>query len=181
MRYILTIIILLIISSTAFGGEYRGACTITFKADSTLHEVHGKGKCQPFTASSQDGILEVSPVAVAVSTLDTDNAKRDRKMREMFNEKGYPFITGTSMPVALEEIRRAKEGGTAKFQLKIRDIVRPVTATVTNFSESTSRITADLTFTLSLAEYALQPPSVIGLIRVDDKVAVTVGVMLEAR
>lgn len=181
MRYISTILLLLTLSSTAFCGEYRGDCTITFKGNSTLHEIHGQGKCQPFTASSKDGMFDTSQVAVAVSTLDTGNARRDNKMREMFNEKGYPFLTGTFPPVALEEIRRAREGAKVNFQLKIRDVVRPVTGTVTHLTESASRITADVTFTVSLAEFALQPPSVIGLIRVDDKVAVTAGVTLEAR
>lgn len=181
MRCLLSIAILLTLSSAAYASEYRGGCDITFKGSSTLHDIHGTGKCQPFTASSRDGALEISQVAVAVSSLDTDNSRRDKKMREMFEENRHPLITGGPGGVALREIRSAKEGARVSFPLKIRDIVRPVTGTVTKFTESDTRITADVTFTLSLAEYDLKPPSVIGLIRVDDKVSVTATMFLDVK
>lgn len=181
MRCLLSIAILLTLSSAAYASEYRGGCDITFKGSSTLHDIHGTGKCEPFTASSKDGTLEISRVAVAVSSLDTDNSRRDKKMREMFEEQRFPLITGSTGVVALRDLRGAKDGSRISFPLKIRDIVRPVTGTVTKFTESGSRIKADVTFTLSLAEYDLKPPSVIGLIRVDDKVSVTATMFLDAK
>jgi polyisoprenoid-binding protein YceI len=181
MKYFLSIILLLALSPSLFAAEYRGDCNVTFKADSTLHEIHGTGKCQPFSASSKDDVLEVSQVTVPISSLDTGNARRDRKMREMFEDKRYPLIAAVSAPVALQEIRNAKEGGKVTFKLKMRDVVRPVTGTVANFTKNSSRITADVTFTVSLADYELKPPSVVGLIKVDDKVTVTVSVILDAK
>jgi len=187
MRYLLTTALLLTLSSTVFATDYRGSCTVIFQGSSTLHGFQGKAHCQPFAVSKTDGVLDISKISLAVADMDTDNAKRDRKMREMFEEKRFPVITGSAGPVALQDIRTGskKEGSDsaskAVIRLKIRDIAKPVTATVTNFVETEARITADLAFTLSLAEYQLKPPSVLGLIRVDDKVSVTATVTLNAK
>jgi len=185
MKYLLVFVFITTLPLTVFATDYRGNCAIVFQGDSTLHGFQGKARCQPFSVSKVDGIVDFSRVSVAVADMDTDNAKRDRKMREMFEEKRFPLITGSAGLVALKEIRSGLKKGTDSttvvFKLKIREIVKPVTATVTKFVETDSRITADLAFTLSLADYRLQPPSVLGLIRVDDKVSVTATVVLEAQ
>ena len=66
------------------------------------------------------------------------------------------------------------------FQLQIRDIEKPVTAVLQNIVETEGKITADLTFTLSLDDYQLKAPSVLGIIRVGDSVKVTTSFLLEA-
>jgi len=185
MRYLLTFILLSILSSTAFAADYRGACTIVFQASSTLHDFQGKASCRPFTAGIIDGVVEMSQLSVAVADMDTDNAKRDKEMREMFDHKKYPLITGSAGSVALKDIgasakKGAKSATKVGFNLKIREVVKPVTATVTDFTETDARITAKLAFTLSLADYQLKPPSVLGVIRVDDKVSVTATIVLDA-
>ena len=186
MRYLLTFILTFTISSTVFAADYRGDCKIAFEVDSTLHVVHGKASCQPFTVTRSDGVLEVSKVNVAVAGMDTDNRKRDKQMREMFEESKFPTLTGSAGSVALSDIRAGiKKGGDGaakvSFKLKIRDIEKPVTATVSNLVETDSRISADLAFTLSLADYQLKPPTVLGVIRVDDKVSVKATVVLNAK
>ncbi len=120
-----------------------------------------------------DGVVDMSKLTVAVAGMDTDNSKRDKKMREMFEEKKYPVITGSAGPVALKDVHSK-----VSFNLKIRDIVKPVTATVTNYLETDSRISADVAFTLSLADYQLKPPSVLGMIKVGDKVSVKATIVL---
>jgi polyisoprenoid-binding protein YceI len=127
----------------------------------------------------------MSTLSVAIADMDTDNSKRDKNMREMFDAKKYPLITGSAGPVALKDIRTMQKKGSDSahkimFKLKIRDTVKPVTATIKNFVETDSRITADIAFTLSLAEYQLQPPSVLGMIKVDDKVTVTATFVLNS-
>jgi len=185
MKYLLVLAFVFTLPLSVFATDYRGNCTIVFQGDSTLHGFQGKARCQPFTASKIDGVVDISKVSVAVADMDTDNAKRDKKMREMFEEKRFPLITGSAGLVALKEIRsvlkKGNDSATVAFKLKIREIVRPVTATVTKFVETDSRITAELAFTLSLADYRLQPPSVLGLISVDDKVSVKATVVLEAQ
>lgn len=185
MKYLLSLLLILSLASTVFATDYRGECTIVFNGDSTLHGFQGKAKCEPFSVSKSDGILDVSKISVAVAGMDTDNKKRDKQMREMFEEKKYPMITGSAGSFSLNEIRAAQKGsdGAAKvsFKLKIRDIEKPVTATLTKLVESDSRISADLSFALSLAGYQLKPPSVLGVIRVDDKISVTATVVLSAK
>ena len=176
MRYLVGFILLFTLSSTAFAADYRGECAIDFHGTSTLHDFHGKAACQPFTVSRTDGVVDLSRLTVAVADMDTDNSKRDKKMREMFDEKKYPVITGSAGPVALKDVH-----GKVSFKLKIRDIVKPVTATVTNFVETDSRITADVAFTLSLAEYRLKPPSVLGMIRVGDTISVKATIVLSTK
>ena len=176
MRYLLSLILIFALSSTVFATDYHGECAIAFKGSSTLHDFHGKAACQPFTVSRTDGVVDMSNLTVAVAGMDTDNSKRDKKMREMFEENKYPVITGTAGPVALKDVRDK-----VSFKLKIRDIVKPVTATVTNFVETDSRITADVAFTLSLAEYQLKPPSVLGMIKVGDKISVKATIVLSRK
>jgi len=186
MRYLITFILVFTLTSTVFATDYRGDCTIAFKGSSTLHDFKGKASCQPFTVSKTDGVVDMSKVSVAVADMDTDNSKRDKKMREMFDAKNYPVITGSAGQVALKDLRASSKKGTGSatkvsFKLKIRDIVKPVTATVTNFVETDSRITAELSFTLSLADYQLKPPLVLGVIGVDDKVSVTATFVLSGK
>ena len=183
MTYLLALVLIFTLPLTVLATDYRGDCAIAFKGSSTLHDFHGKARCQPFSVGKTDGVLDMSKLSVAVADMDTDNGKRDKKMREMFEEK-YPVITGSAGSVALKEISTALKNGTGSakvtFKLKIREIVKPVTATLTNFVETDSRITADLAFTLSLADYHLKPPSVLGMIRVGDEVSVTANVVLDA-
>ncbi len=49
---------------------------------------------------------------------------------------------------------------------------RKVRATASNLKESGERVTFDLEFPVSLGEFDLKAPSVLGIIRVGDKVSV---------
>ncbi|MFZ4855496.1 MAG: YceI family protein [Desulfuromonadaceae bacterium] len=185
MRFLLVFVLLVTLPLTVGATDYRGDCDIVFQGSSTLHGFHGKARCQPFTVNIIDGIIDSSKLNVAIADMDTDNGKRDKNMREMFEEKKYPLITGSAAAVALKDIRTSQKSGSdslhkISFKLKIRDVVKPVTATVKNFVETDSRITSDVAFTLSLADYQLQPPSVLGMIKVDDKVSVTATFILNA-
>ncbi|HBG05487.1 MAG: hypothetical protein A2075_21035 [Geobacteraceae bacterium GWC2_58_44] len=185
--FVLGFTLIFTLSPSVSATDYRGDCTIVFHGSSTLHDFQGKAGCQPFTVSKIDGVIDMSKVSVAIADMDTHNAKRDKKMREMFEEDRFPVITGSAGVVALKDIRasitreKGADSGKVGFTLKIREIAKPVTATVTNVVETDSRITADLAFTLSLAEYRLKPPSVLGVISVDDKVSVTATVVLDSK
>lgn len=176
----------LVFPFTALATEYQGSCSIVFQGSSTLHDFEGKGNCEPFTVSETGGIMNVPELVVAVAGMDTDNSKRDKKMHEMFNSDLYPLIKGSTGPVIIGEIRKAlKENGDSTeevlFELTIREIVKPVTATLQNIVETGSTITADMVFSVSLAEYKLKPPSVLGIIRVGDQVNVTASFSLAGR
>ena len=171
---------------TALATDYQGSCSVAFQGTSTLHNFEGTGSCQPFMVDENAGVMTVPALSVAVSGMDTDNSKRDKKMRAMFDAETYPLITGRTGTVVLGELRKAVaegKGGSAGFdiELKIRNIEKPVTAVLQNIVETDSKLTADLVFSLSLADYQLEPPSVFGFIKVGDIVKVTTSFVLDAR
>ncbi len=185
MRILIFFAILLILPVSALAIDYQGNCSVVFQGSSTLHDFNGTGSCQPFSISENAGIMTISELNVAISGLDTDNAKRDKQMRKMFDVDAFPLIKGSIGPVSLGDIHKSLDESEDSavevvFQLKIRDIEKPVTASLQNIVETESKITADLVFTLSLADYQLKPPSVFFIIRVGDSVKVTTSFSLEA-
>lgn len=186
MRLLIVFLLLFVLPFTALATDYQGNCSIVFQGSSTLHDFEGKGSCQPFMASVKAGVMTIPELRVAVSGMDTDNSKRDKKMREMFDNETYPLIAGSTGPVVLGAIRKALEESADSaseivFQLKIRDFEKPVTAVLKNVVDTDSAIIADLVFSLSLAEFQLKPPSVLGFIRVGDSVNVTASFSLDAQ
>ena len=186
MKLLLVIALVAVFPFVVLATDYQGNCSVAFQGTSTLHDFEGTGSCQPFTVSEHDGIMTVPALSVAVAGMDTDNSKRDKKMRGMFDSEKYPLITGSTGPVILGDIRNAMTGGSdsaaeVQIQLKIRDIEKTVTASLQNVVETDAKITADLVFSLSLTEYQLEPPSVLGIIKVGDTVNVRTSFSLDAQ
>ena len=160
----------------------RGACDVAFLITSTLHDVPGTARCQPFAAVlARDAAgREVIPsveVEVPVAGMDTRNRSRDGQMREMFRSERFPRIRAAAHDVDVERIRAEAgkgRGGDASIDLllRIRDVERKVRATASNLKESGERVTFDLEFPVSLREFDLKAPSVLGIIRVGDTVSV---------
>jgi hypothetical protein len=159
-----------------------GACDVAFLVTSTLHDVPGSARCLPFAAvlARDAGGRQVIPsvdVEVAVAGMDTRNKSRDGQMREMFRSDRFPRIRGTAQVVDVERLReemgKGREGkAPLDLLLRIRDVERKVRATASNLKESGERVTFDLEFPVSLGEFDLKAPSVLGIIRVGDKVSV---------
>ena len=165
-------------ASTTIGG----ACDIAFLVTSTLHDVSGSARCLPFTAvlardaAGRQAIPTVE-VEVPVAGMDTRNNSRDGKMREMFRSERFPRIRAAAHDVDVERLRveigKGREGNASiDLLLRIRDVERKVRATASNLKESGERVTFDLEFPVSLGEFDLKAPSVLGIIRVGDKVSV---------
>lgn len=185
MKTFIFFTLFLLLPAITLATDYHGNCTVAFEGSSTLHDFNGKGRCEPFTASEIAGVINVPELTVAVADMDTDNSSRDNKMRKMFEAEKYPLITGMSGPVSLSTIRKVSEENIDStqpllFQLKIRDIEKPVTAILQNIVETEGKLTADLAFTLSLADYKLKAPTVLGIIRVGDTIKVTTSFLFEA-
>lgn len=175
-------------ASRAGAVEIRGGCDVTFLGTSTLHDFSGTAGCSPFAAPLvRDGaghpVIPAVEVEVAVAGMDTRNEKRDRQMRDMFQNALFPLIRGVFHDVDPDRIRQETKKGQGKapldFSLRIREIERPVRASVTNLKEEGRKVTFDLTFPVSLKEYDLKPPTVFGFIRVGDRVTVTARVRIE--
>ena len=160
----------------------RGACDVVFLITSTLHDVPGSARCLPFEAvlardSAGRQVIPTVEVDVPVTGMDTRNTTRDGKMREMFLAERFPRIHAAARDVDVERLRvelgKGREGkAPLDLLLRIRDVERKIRATASNLKETGDRVTFDLEFPVSLGEFDLKPPSVLGIIRVGDKVSV---------
>lgn len=163
-------------------GTIRGACDVGFLVTSTLHDVPGSARCLPFAAvlardAAGRQVIPSVEVEVPVAGMDTRNKSRDGQMREMFRSERFPRIHAAAHDVDVERLRvetgKGREGiASIDLLLRIRDVERKVRATASNLRESGDRVTFDLEFPVSLGEFDLKAPSVLGIIRVGDKVSV---------
>ncbi len=158
----------------------EGTCAVQFFGSSTLHDFEGTGRCAPFSIGiGPDHKVDDIRIAVPVAGMETGNKRRDKKMREMFEADRYPDITGHLAGNSLETLvgRLHRAAGTEAdfpFELIIRDHARQVRAKVTELVDDASHLAFTLSFPVSLKDYQLKPPSVLGFIRVADQVRVEV-------
>jgi len=171
-----------------------GQAKIRFDCTSTLHDFTGYVDCEPFTWEILPDPNTGKPIVwgkveVVVDKMDTYNKGRDEKMHAMFESKKYPRIYGSVVDVNLVDcmpILRKVESqneleeipGILPVVLKIRTQEHKGKAKITNFHGDSKKITFTLDATLSLNQFGLEPPSVLGLIRVGDKVKVHIYVTL---
>jgi hypothetical protein len=160
----------------------RGACDVAFLITSTLHDVPGSARCLPFAAvlardAAGRQVIPSVEVEVPVAGMDTRNRSRDGQMREMFLSERFPRIHASAQDVDVERLRvetgKGREGKPSiDLLLRIRDRERKVRATASNLKETGGQVTFDLEFPVSLGEFELKAPSVLGIIRVGDTVSV---------
>jgi len=188
MKRHLLILLFCLFAANSWAAELKGTCQIDFTGTSTLHDFSGTAACQPFTLSkstdqSSPYALVGDQVSVAVAGMDTDNKKRDKKMHGMFDAEHFPLISGrvdalTPQIISALKPSQSDTQGKLPLHLKIRDIDLPQTALVSNIQESEEQLELDLELELSLKAYQLEPPSVLGLIRVGDLVKVKIHLLL---
>lgn len=185
---LLLIMALLFLAAPALAVELQGGCRVHFTGSSTLHDFDGTGSCEPFVlklAEPVDGaaMLPEIVLTVAVAGMQTGNASRDQKMREMFGADRFPRIAGIIGGAPPEVLRRqlhdaARGAQTFPLRLRIREVELTAPARVTQLIDDPKGVSFDLEFPVSLAAYRLEAPSVLGLIRVADAVKVKVTLQL---
>jgi hypothetical protein len=189
MRQTFLLIMALVLSiGPALALELRGECRVHFTGSSTLHDFDGTGNCEPFVlrlteTTGGEVIIPETVLAVAVAGMQTGNASRDDKMRQMFGADRFPVIAGVLDGAPLAELRRqlheADRGAQPlPLRLRIRDVEVPASPRVTQLVDDARGLSFDLDFPISLAAYRLEPPSVLGLIRVADEVRVKISLSL---
>ena len=159
-----------------------GTCDVAFLVTSTLHDFPGSARCLPFEAVLARGaagnpVIPLVEVEVPVAGMDTRNKSRDGQMREMFRSDRFPRIHAAARDVDVERLRveigKGREGiASIDLLLRIREVERKIRAMASNLIESGDRVTFDIEFPVSLGEFDLKAPSVLGIIRVGDKVSV---------
>jgi len=94
-------------------------------------------------------------------------------MHQMLATNGFPAIhrAVTNAPVP------GDAGTNVSISLKIRDTTLRLPARITKWKETSEEITFHADRDLSLKEYGLKPPSVLGVIRVGDRVQLEADVV----
>jgi hypothetical protein len=138
---------------------------IRFDAASTLHDFGGSLPSRPFTLVLSNGTWSAD-ADVLSALMNTAHEKRDRKMHEMFATNSFPKMHGTVIAAPIP----GAAGTNATLQLIIRDKTNALTARISGWTEDARAIQFHATWELSLKDYALKPPSVLGVIRVGDRI-----------
>ena len=157
MRRLIVSILLLSTSATpALALDIKSECYIEFTGTSFLHSFSGTVKSNPFkltVSNGEDGRKTISSVEinVPVGKINTDNEKRDRKMREMFQSDRFHLIHGVIKDLDPERIRqemRGSENGEVilSFVLTIRDVEQRIVARVRNLKELGEQVSFVLEF-----------------------------------
>ncbi len=182
MRLRVPFVLLVLLSGNASAGSIQGTCDARFLGSSTLHDFSGTVRSRPFAAPiSRDvaGNPGLPPVEVEfpVSDMRTGNDSRDEKMRGMFQSDRYPVIRAVAQDLDAGKFRermRKDPGGKTPLDvtLAIRGVERKIRASAGGWKEEGGKVAFDVEFPVSLKEFELKPPSVLGLIRVGDRIDV---------
>lgn len=160
-----------------------GTCRIEFHGTSTLHDFDGSVPPRRFDLHPLPrGGGWSADVVVPVAEMDTGNGRRDANLREMLDSARYPEIRATFAAIDPTNARPARGDGpgTLPFVLTIRDVSRPLVGQVAHWVESAEEVSFDVRFDVSLAEFGLAAPSVLGLVRVGDRVELLVHAQVQS-
>jgi polyisoprenoid-binding protein YceI len=152
----------------------KGTLEISFSATSSLHDFEGNVPSVTFAIESGPGGAWDGDVEVPVAAMDTDIDRRDQNLRAMLDAAQYPQIRGRFRDLEPEQVHAS---GVLPFLLRIRDVERPVQATLSNWQQDDRTARFDAEFDVSLRNFALEAPRVL-FVRVGDRVHVTVHVTL---
>ncbi len=186
MKPTLLLLPLLCAASLRADEVWTGTSDVKFHGDSTLHGFDGTVKNVPLTVKmrGEPGSRTVTATSdVTVKDMDTDDDSRDANMMKMFRQTEFPLIK-VEVPKAEEGKLRPAGGkpGAMTVKLTIAGKSRNIDAAVTNLKEAPKDLSFDLAFPVSLAAHELPAPSVLGgLVKVADKVDVTVHVTLKKK
>lgn len=170
---VLLVVFLCSLSARARDTWY-GSVASDFKVKATVDSFTGKAVSEPVVVLPDDASITVT---FAIEKMETGKKKRDKEMMHMFKAEEFPLITGSAAAAPLLELQ---PGDDAELPVSVtmHGVTREVTGTVTAVDTSENTLSFALAFPLSLKEFGLKPPSVIGIIRVNDVVQVLSRVTL---
>lgn len=121
---------------------------------------------------------KVSKITVDLRKLTSDEARRDNRIRQQWLESDkYPYAEFTSTD-AQDLPAQYTEGQDVSFKLtgdmKIRDVTHPVTFDVKGKLDGDT-VTGTATTLLMMKDYGFEPPTIAGMLTVDDGVTVVVN------
>lgn len=154
--------------------SWPATATIRFAATSTLHDFGGELSAKPFILLISNGNWSAE-ADVLVAEMKTANKERDHKMYQMMDTNSHPRLHGivawTPIPPAV--------GTNMTLNLTIREGKVDLPVRVTNWRETAEEIRFHAAWEVSLKRFALKPPSVLGVIRVGDRVKLNADVTVK--
>jgi polyisoprenoid-binding protein YceI len=178
MRIPTVVLLACLAGLTSAMAGWRGECVSDFAVKATMDSFTGHATSKTFAVSDDDADVQVE---VAVDTMKTGKGKRDKEMIHMFHAEEFPTIVGTVPAAALREL---KAGGTETndlpFSLAMHGITNQLVAKVSAVADEDNKRSLDAAFDVSLKEFGLKPPSILGMIKVNDKVRIVSHISLTA-
>lgn len=155
----------------AAGAPISATVQLGYTGSSSLHDWEGKAPPVSTTlqASTTPGAWD-GEFTVPVASLDSGNGTRDGNMRAMFHADRHPDLR-----IALHGIDPAavERDRAVKAALTIGDITRDIPVRIANWRQSPGHVSFDTDADVSLQDFGLEAPSVLGIVRVADLVKVT--------
>jgi polyisoprenoid-binding protein YceI len=154
--------------------RWPATAVIRFDGTSTLHDFGGTIAAQPFVLTVVSNTWSATADVLAAQ-MDTASEGRDRNLHKMLDTNSHPRLRGSvsNAPVPLAGPTNA----TLRFQIRNQEHDLPVR--VENWTETAERVQFHAAWEVSLKQYGLKPPSVLGVIRVGDKVRVEADVVAD--
>jgi polyisoprenoid-binding protein YceI len=187
-RYVFAFAILSAVAAPSFSpaakqesSTWAGTGQIVFSGSSSLHDFTGHVSTQAIRlnlspSTPKGGLAEFSAAAnVSAASMSTDSAKRDQNMWIMMGVSQYPTISGKVDRVVVQPDGTATGYG----ELTMHGITQKLPFTLTNWQRNSSQLSFHGRGQVSLSQYALKPPSVMGVIKVADTVVVDIDVMAQ--
>lgn len=156
---------------------WTGHASFSFTGSSTLHDFHGHGETESFSATVVDSVSSTAAhvncrAVLKVGNLVTGNKSRDKSMYAMFRIADFPVLEG--------ELNDVEIGASdVPLVISILGQEQTVSAKASDWKSAPDAQSFKLSFDVSLAKSGLKAPrAAAGLIKVADVVAVTVQVEL---
>jgi len=153
----------------------QATCAVAFSGSSTLKDF--TGTLPPVTtqleSAAAPGHWNVD-LLVPIAAVDTGSSSRDARLRELFRTSEIRVSLEDLDPAAVRSEHRLR--GTLTLAGRTREFV----ATLANWKEDEHGASFDASGTISLADFGLPAPTVLGVIRVADTIEVSAHVEVDA-
>lgn len=168
--------------------EYRVvSAEAAYRVNETLAGVgyttaHGRTKAVtfggPLVVDLREGLL-IPTVRVDLTTLTSDRPRRDPAVQRALQTQRFPHAIFTPQPLAGVQLGRPEvEVRQLKGTLQLHGQTRDVVFTVRLLPQG-RRLEATATTQIDMRDFGIQPPSVLGLVSVEETVTLEVQVQAE--
>lgn len=129
-------------------------------------------------------LSSIAPIAVDISQFRSDSRRRDQAIRDRWLESAR-FPTAQFTPTSISGLPSAyRDGQELQLRiagnLKIRDVVRPVTFE-TVMTVSGTALTGTARAAVKMTDFGFDPPSILGILRAENDVAIEFAITARAQ